>query len=144
MEVRSNGILLNNWSATFGYVRAEDASGNWEYLGTHRGLDPGLVWKLEADFEPRTNFANENLATVALPAGPSTITTNIMNVPVTISWDGYWIDATIQQVRCYIGVTKEARARQRLGESLRLIGESTLLMPFDDSRRRAAIRLFRS
>jgi hypothetical protein len=51
-----------------------------------------------------------------------------------------WIDATTQQVLCYHGVTKEARARQRLGERVRLIGESTLLMPFDDARRRAAIR----
>lgn len=93
LEVRSNGIVLTNWSAE--YVRAEDASGNWDLLASHRSLDPSCVWKLEADFEPQSNFAPENLATVTLPAGPSTTKTNILNVPVTISWDGDWIDARV-------------------------------------------------
>jgi len=91
-EVRSNGVVLTNWSAA--YVRVEDASGNWDLLASHRSLDPKYVWKLEADFEPESDFSNENLATVRLP-GPSTIITNVMNVPVTISWDGYWLDASI-------------------------------------------------
>jgi hypothetical protein len=95
MEVRSNGLVLTNWSAGYGYVRAEDASGNWDTLASHRSLDPSYVWKLEADFEPGSDFAPENLATVALPAGPSTVTTNVMNVPVTISWDGHWVDASM-------------------------------------------------
>jgi len=93
MEVRSKGVLLTNWSPT--YVHAEDASGNWDLLASHRSLDPSYVWKLEADFEPESNFSDENLTTIRLPAGSSTITTNIMNVPVTISWDGYWLDASI-------------------------------------------------
>jgi hypothetical protein len=92
-EVRSNGVLLTNWSAA--YVQAEDASGNWYPLVTHRSLDPRYVWKLEADFEPVSDFAEEELATIGLPRPSSTITTNVMNVPVTVSWDGYLLDASI-------------------------------------------------
>lgn len=94
-EVRSNGMILTNWSAAYGYVRAEDASGNWDMLASHRSLDPSYVWKLETDFEPQSDFAPDSVATLRLPAGRSTVTTNIMNVPVTISWDGYWIDASM-------------------------------------------------
>ncbi len=36
-QVVSNGVVLTNWSAT--YLRAEDASGNWD-LASHRSLDP--------------------------------------------------------------------------------------------------------
>jgi hypothetical protein len=94
LEVRSNGILLTNWSAP--YVKMEDASGNWDFnLASHRSLDPRYVWKLDADFEPESNFPEENVATIRLPRGSSTFTTNVMNVPVTISWDGYWVDASI-------------------------------------------------
>jgi RNA polymerase sigma factor (sigma-70 family) len=92
-EVRSNGVLLTNWSAA--YVQAEDASGNWDLLASHRSLDPRHVWKLEADFEPVSDFAEGELATIGLPRPSSTITTNVMNVPVTVSWDGYWMDASI-------------------------------------------------
>ena len=86
-------MVLTNWGAP--YVQVEDASGNWDYnLASHRGLDPRFVWKLEADFEPQSDFPLENIATVKL-SGPSSITTNIMNVPVNISWDGYWVDVNM-------------------------------------------------
>ena len=93
MQVRSNGIFLTNWSAPYG--QAEDASGNWEWLASHRSLDPKYVWKLDADFQPESNFSDENIATITLPKGSSTITTNVMDVPVTISWDGSWVDASV-------------------------------------------------
>jgi RNA polymerase sigma factor (sigma-70 family) len=89
MEVRSNGVLLTNWSAA--YLQAEDASGNWDRLD----LDPRYVWKLETDFEPNSSFPEESMTTIKLPAKMSTITTNVMNVPVTISWDEYYVDASI-------------------------------------------------
>jgi len=94
-QVRSNGAVLTNWAAT--YVRAEDASGNWDYnLARHRALDPRFVWKLDADFEPRADFPPENTATVDLSGRSSPITTNILNVPVKISWDGsHWIDVNM-------------------------------------------------
>jgi hypothetical protein len=92
-EVRSNGVLLTNWSAA--YVQAEDASGNRGPLPTHLSLDPRYVWKLEADFEPVSDFAEGEVATIGLPRPSSTITTNVMNVPVTVSWDGYSLDASI-------------------------------------------------
>ena len=93
-QVRRDGLPLTNWSAT--YVRVEDASGNWDYhLASHRSLDPRYVWKLEADFEPESDFQPENLLTVNLPKPSSTVTVNLMNMPVTISWDGSWIDATM-------------------------------------------------
>jgi hypothetical protein len=104
LEVRSNGRVLTNWAAAYGYVHAQDASGNWDWLAPHRSLDPRYVWKLEADFEPQSNFANENLATVLLPKSLSSITTNIMNVPVTVSWDGYWIDASMPTNRPDLGL----------------------------------------
>ena len=95
LAVRSNGVLLTNWSANFGYVHVEDASGNWDLLASNRSLDPKYVWKVDADFEPGSDFPAENVATIRLPKGSSTFTTNVMNVPVTISWDGSWVDATI-------------------------------------------------
>jgi len=39
MEVRSNGLLLTNWSAEYGYVRAEDACGNWDSLTRWRAIE---------------------------------------------------------------------------------------------------------
>jgi RNA polymerase sigma factor (sigma-70 family) len=93
LEARSNGVVLTNWSAA--YLHAEDASGNWDLFASHRSLDPRYVWKLETDFEPVSDFPTENLATIRLPAKSSTITTNVMNTPVTLSWDGYWMDASI-------------------------------------------------
>jgi len=95
MQVLSNGVLLANWAATYGYVQAEDASGNWDSLASHRSLDPKYVWKLEADFEPQSNFSAESLLTVELRDGSGTIITNVMNVPLTVSWNANWIDANI-------------------------------------------------
>jgi hypothetical protein len=92
-QVRSNRLTLTNWSAT--YEQVEDASGNWDYLAGHRSLDPRYVWKLDADFEPESDFQPENLLTVNLPKPSSAVTVNLMNMPVTISWDGYWLDATM-------------------------------------------------
>jgi hypothetical protein len=93
MEVRSNGVLLTNWTAN--YVQAEDASGNWGALVSFLSLDPRYVWKLVADFEPESGFADESLATVWLPGKGQTITTNVMKLPVSISWDGEFFEASI-------------------------------------------------
>ncbi len=95
IEVRSNGVVLTNWSAPYGNLEVEDASGNWDTLASHRSLDPRYVWKLEADFEPIANFSSEQLATIRLPARGSSVTTNVMNVPVTVTWDGYYVDASM-------------------------------------------------
>jgi hypothetical protein len=92
-EVWEDGVLLTNWSPV--YIQAADASGNRSYFQRHRSLDPRYVWRLDMDFEPVSEFAIESLATVRLPDGPSTISTNVLNVPVTISWNGTWIDASI-------------------------------------------------
>jgi RNA polymerase sigma factor (sigma-70 family) len=93
-QVRSNGEALTNWGPA--YIRAEDASGNWDYnLRSHRSLDPRFVWKLEADFEPQSGFSPESMATVNLSGQSALRTTNILNVPVQISWDGYWIDVNM-------------------------------------------------
>ena len=93
-QVESNGAVLTNWGAA--YVRVEDASGNFEYGLGHRALDPRFVWKLEADFEPESDFPPESVATVDLSGRSSPITTNILDVPVKISWDGsYWIDVNM-------------------------------------------------
>ena len=92
-QVRSNGVVLTNWGAP--YVRVEDASGNWGPLQNHRSLDPRFVWQLEADFEPHSDFPPESMTTVNLSRRSSSITTSIMNVPITISWDGYWVDVNM-------------------------------------------------
>jgi RNA polymerase sigma factor (sigma-70 family) len=98
IQVFDGGVPLTNWGAM--YVHMEDASGNWNpILQSHRSLDPRYVWKLDMDFEPVSGFADENLATIQLPTGRrtsvTTMTTNITGVPVTISWDGNWIAASI-------------------------------------------------
>src|SRR5690348_3323544 len=91
-EVWTNGTRLANWTPA--YIQAADASGNAvSYLQTHRSLDPRFVWKLGMDFEMASNFPPENILTVPLQhAGSAPLVTNIMNVPVTISWDGQWVD----------------------------------------------------
>ena len=91
-KIFDHGVLLTNWSAV--YDKMADASGNWNsILQRHRSLDPRYVWKLEMDFEPQSNFAAENMATVSLPRAGRKISTEVMGQPVTISWDGTWIDA---------------------------------------------------
>lgn len=91
-QVKKNGVLLTNWSAA--YTHSEDASGNWAYYFI-QSLDPRYVWKFDVDFEPVSNFAPENLLTVSLPKTRTTILTNLMNLPLTISWDGDDIEANI-------------------------------------------------
>lgn len=92
-QVRSAGLLLTNWSPM--YIQAEDASGNWDYFASHRSLDPRFVWKLDADFEPESDFPPETVLTVPLPKPSSQMTTNLMNLPVTIRWDGQWLDVNM-------------------------------------------------
>ena len=90
-EVRSNGVALTNWHAI--YVHAEDASGNWDNFASHRSLDPRFVWKLEADFEPRTNFAPTELASADVPSKSGTpVVTNVNGVPVTLYVQNGWLD----------------------------------------------------
>ncbi len=94
VEVKSNGTLVTNWEARF--TQAEDASGNWDLFASHRSLDPHYVWKLESDFEMQSGFPPGSVVTIPLPAsGSATVTTNLLNLPVTVSWDGNWIDASI-------------------------------------------------
>jgi RNA polymerase sigma factor (sigma-70 family) len=91
-RVFDHDVLLTNWGPVF--VHAEDASGNYSpVLPKHRSLDPGYVWKMEMDFEPQSDFAPKSTAAVNLPRPRSKITTEVMGQPVTISWDGTWIDA---------------------------------------------------
>lgn len=86
-QVSTNGLALTNWSARYGYVQVEDASGNWDTLASHRSLDPKFVWKLEADFEPESGFAADRMATLPIPAKlTSAIITNIAGVPISIWW----------------------------------------------------------
>jgi hypothetical protein len=95
MQVLSNGVLLTNWSAPYGNVDAEDASGNWDTLASHRSLDPKCVWKLETDFEPLSDLSKDSLATIQLPQPSGTVKIDLMDIPVTLSWDGHYIDASI-------------------------------------------------
>jgi len=90
-QVRSNGVALTNWVAA--YVQMEDASGNWNPIfQSHRSLDPRFVWRLEADFEPQSDFPPESMVTVNLSGQSTLMTTNILNVPVNISWNrSNWI-----------------------------------------------------
>lgn len=94
-QVRSNGLLLTNWSAA--YAKVEDASGNWDYnLASHRSLDPRYVWKLDADLQPESDFQHENMLTVNLSKSQSPITVNHRSVPVTLSWKASdWIDVAM-------------------------------------------------
>ncbi|HTV62279.1 MAG TPA: sigma-70 family RNA polymerase sigma factor, partial [Verrucomicrobiae bacterium] len=103
VKVFDHGVLLTNWGAT--YVHMEDASGNWNTIfQSHRSLDPRYVWKLDMDCEPESNFAPENLATVNLPRRGNTITKEIMGQPVTIAFDGTWIDANLSTNRSDLGL----------------------------------------
>lgn len=92
-EVWSNGVLLTNWTPT--YIQAGDASGNESYFQSHRSLDPRYVWKLDMDFEPESDFSPEDTVTLQLSEPTFTITTNVSDVPVVISWDGNYIEASI-------------------------------------------------
>jgi len=86
-RVYDSGVWLTNWAIAWG--RVEDASGNESpVLQSHRSLDPAFVWKLELDMGPVSDFKPENIASVKTPKIGSQITTNVMNVPVTVSWNG--------------------------------------------------------
>jgi RNA polymerase sigma factor (sigma-70 family) len=85
VEVRTKGVVLTNWTAAYTY--AEDASGNWEYLRKHRGLNPKFVWKIEMDMEPQSDFPTGSVFVVRVPVSmASPLITNVASVPVTISW----------------------------------------------------------
>lgn len=98
-ELREGDVVLTNWAAV--YTKAEDASGNGRHLVRydrnsrvilqhHRSLDPRCVWKLDMDFEPISNFSEQNLATVVFVEPTAKITTNVMGVPVEISWSNVY------------------------------------------------------
>jgi hypothetical protein len=98
LRVQTNTVTLTNWSAA--HIEAEDASGNWEYVGAAstftnnwilyqgwRGLDPRYVWKLEVDFCPASDFSPESLFHFEVPVSlPGPILTNVAGVPLEISW----------------------------------------------------------
>ncbi len=120
-EVKSSGILLTNWEARF--TQAEDASGNWDRFASHRSLDPHYVWKLESDFEMQSDFPPGSVATVSLPAsGNTAVTTNLMNLPITVSWDGNWINASMPTnhpelaLRC-VAITNDSGETARDGSA---------------------------
>ncbi|HAO79023.1 MAG TPA: hypothetical protein DCQ92_08625 [Verrucomicrobia subdivision 3 bacterium] len=116
-QVFESGVLLTNWSAM--HFQIQDASGNWNpLLQSHRSLDPRFVWKLEMDFEPDSDFPDGSMVTVNLPKRSSTFTTNVMNVPVTISWDGNdRIDASMPTNRPDLGL-RYISATDDQGENL--------------------------
>ena len=97
-RVQTNGVTLTNWSAA--RVEAEDASGNWEFVGSirgitngwnvqraWRGLDPRFVWKLDVDFAPQSDFAPGSLRTLQVPVRlAQPIKTNLAGMPFEIKW----------------------------------------------------------
>jgi RNA polymerase sigma factor (sigma-70 family) len=93
-EVWKAGRQMTNWGVAFGAWA--DASGNaLDVIQYHRSLDPQFVWRLDLDFEPVRDFPPESVVTLALPRPAEPITTNVMGVPVTVSFDNQWIDATV-------------------------------------------------
>jgi len=89
-----DGMQLTNWGVALGNV--EDASGNWSsVLQYHRSLDPRYVWKVNLGFSPLSNFADTNLATIVLPNDSKAMETNVLGIPVTISWDRNQVGASI-------------------------------------------------
>jgi RNA polymerase sigma factor (sigma-70 family) len=107
------GARMTNWAPA--YIHIGDASGNWEdisILPAWRSLDPRYVWKLDMDMEPVADFPAGSVATVRLPEPRSKIATNVMGMPVTISWDGSWMEASIPTNRPgvalkYVGVSDD-------------------------------------
>lgn len=100
-EVWTNGIPLTNWSPV--YITAADTSGNHvSNFQSHRSIDPRYVWKLDMDFEIASNFPTEDVVTV--PLRRTTLTTNVMGMPVTISWNGQWIDANMPTNYSGVGI----------------------------------------
>ncbi len=103
-EVWDNGVLLTNWAPA--YTQVKDASGNWNSnLQKHRSLDPHYVWKLDMDFEMVSDFPPENIFTVPVPMRDNIPTsTNILDMPVSVSWDGYYVDVNIPTNRTDIAL----------------------------------------
>ncbi len=98
IKVFEQGKPLTNWGVAYG--NAEDAIGNWNPgLPSQKSLDPRYVWKLEMDFEPQSDFGETNLASIQLPSKGSFATADIMGVPVTVSWDGSWIESSMSTNR---------------------------------------------
>ncbi len=119
LTVRSNGGPWANRTAV--HVRGEDASGNWldpleerlpgpmgvivqgqnvidnwgGVLVSRKNLDPAYVWKLDADFEPESGFPPGAMLSITLPKNVSTISTNLMHVPVSVSWNKVWLHASM-------------------------------------------------
>lgn len=91
-QVKKNGLLLTNWVAA--YTHSEDASGNWASYFI-QNLDPRYVWKFDIDFEPESDFVPENLLTINLPKNGLSISTNLMNIPLTITWKWDYLEADI-------------------------------------------------
>lgn len=96
ITVLQKGLTVTNWATV--YTQVADASGNsifWPLLPAWMSLDPRFVWRLDMDFEPTSGFSPEEMATIRVPARNSKVVTVVRNTPVTISWDGSWIDAYI-------------------------------------------------
>lgn len=103
IQIQSNGVALTNWMASYAHV--EDASGNWDMFASHRSLDPRFVWKLETDFEPASNFAEESLAKVTVPVSlPAPLVTNFAGVPITFSWVNNMVSAQIPTNRTDVAI----------------------------------------
>jgi len=97
-RVQTNGVTLTNWSAA--RIEAEDASGNWEFVGTlpastndwivhraWRSLDPRFVWKVDVDFAPQSDFAPGGLCTLQVPVRlAQPIKTNFAGLSFEIKW----------------------------------------------------------
>jgi RNA polymerase sigma factor (sigma-70 family) len=97
-RVQTNGVALTNWTPA--YIAAEDATGNWDYLGGYLastndwvvqcgwlGLDPRVPWKLDVDFAPQSDFPDDSLYTFRVPVHlTKPMTTNFDGVSLQISW----------------------------------------------------------
>jgi RNA polymerase sigma factor (sigma-70 family) len=93
-EVWKAGIQMTNWGMA--YCAWTDASGNSSgVMQSHRSLDPRFVWKLDMDFQPLTNFPPGSMITLDLPSPEQPVTTNVIGVPVTVSFNNPWIDAAM-------------------------------------------------
>jgi len=118
-EVWKAGVQMTNWGMAFGAW--SDASGNsLDVIQYHRSLDPRFVWKLNLDFEPLADFPPGSLVTLALPRPTQPVTTNVMGVSVTVSFDHQWIDATMATNKPglalkFIGVADDAGVPGEMG-----------------------------
>lgn len=96
ITVLQKGVPVTNWAPV--YMGVADASGNslpWGGLPAWMSLDPRFVWKLDMDFEPTSDFPADEMATITVPRRNSQAVSDVRNIPVTISFDGTWIEASI-------------------------------------------------